>query len=153
LLPVTLAFVPAFMVQSGGQRYCLDASRVADACLLEMNDDEEQAHSSSTYRWHDEELPLLSLRGLLGQPPVMSNAGKAQHLVVARCDEGPASGTAERAGRTVAIIVDGWEGYRKVLVRGLGRHASRWRGIGGAIELDDGAAALLLDLPGLLDQT
>jgi chemotaxis protein histidine kinase CheA len=51
----------------------------------------------------------------------------------------------------VGVLVDGWEGYSEVLVRTLGRHASRWRGISGASELPDGSIALVLDLPRLLE--
>jgi chemotaxis protein histidine kinase CheA len=36
------------------------------------------------------------------------------------------------------------------LVRSLGRHATRWRGVSGAFEQRDGTVALLLDLPRLL---
>jgi chemotaxis protein histidine kinase CheA len=55
--------------------------------------------------------------------------------------------------KRVAVAVDGWDGHHEVLVRGLGRHAARWRGIGGAAELRDGKVALVLDLPRLLEMT
>jgi two-component system chemotaxis sensor kinase CheA len=61
----------------------------------------------------------------------------------------------EGAGKDVtgrlAVVVDGVEGERQALVRGLGRHATRWRGVGGATELEDGTVALVLDLPRLLE--
>jgi hypothetical protein len=91
---------------------------------------------------------------LLGQATQAAPTGQVFQLVVARFAAGPkiSAGDEERAKRTVAIVVEGWDGYQKVLVRGLGRHASRWHGIGGATELQDGTVALLLDLPRLLDQ-
>ena len=49
-----------------------------------------------------------------------------------------------------AVAVDDLEGYRETLVRGLGRHATRWRGVTGATEMSDGTVALALDLPSLL---
>jgi chemotaxis protein histidine kinase CheA len=55
-----------------------------------------------------------------------------------------------RAGR-VAVGVEDFEGREEVLVRWLGRHATRWRGVSGAAELADGTVALLLDLPRLLE--
>ncbi|HEY9286286.1 MAG TPA: hypothetical protein VIP46_22735, partial [Pyrinomonadaceae bacterium] len=51
----------------------------------------------------------------------------------------------------VAVAVDRIAGRRDALVRGLGRHATRWRGVGGAIDLRDGAVALLLDLASLVE--
>jgi two-component system chemotaxis sensor kinase CheA len=62
-------------------------------------------------------------------------------------DEG---GREDMTGR-LAVAVDGVEGETQALVRGLGRHATRWRGVGGATELEDGAVALVLDLPRLLE--
>ncbi|MEA2172567.1 MAG: two-component system, chemotaxis family, sensor kinase CheA [Blastocatellia bacterium] len=153
LLPTTLALVHSFVVQSVGQRYCLDASHIADARLLNMND-VEQAHAAQVYRWRGARLPLIPLQSLLGQSPQSTLAeGQPLQLVVAHFSSGPKINCDDerREKRTVAIMVDGWDGYQKVLVRGLGRHSSRWHGIGGATELNDGTVALLLDLPRLLD--
>lgn len=51
----------------------------------------------------------------------------------------------------VAVAVDEVAGRRDALVRSLGRHATRWRGTSGAIDLRDGTTALMLDLPRLLE--
>jgi chemotaxis protein histidine kinase CheA len=118
-----------------------------------MND-VERARDAQEYRWQGARLPLIPLESLLGQSP-QSTLGEGQplQLVVAHFSPGPKinGDDEQREKRTVAIIVDGWDGYQKVLVRGLGRHSSRWHGIGGATELNDGTVALLLDLPRLLD--
>lgn len=60
-------------------------------------------------------------------------------------------GAVERSPRLIALEVDQLLGQREVLVRSLGRHATRWRGISGAIDLRDGTIALALDLPRLLE--
>ena len=64
--------------------------------------------------------------------------------------EGEAGSEGGEAGR-LAVVVDEVEGQAQALVRGLGRHATRWRGVGGATELSDGTVALVLDLPRLLE--
>ncbi len=53
--------------------------------------------------------------------------------------------------RQAALAVDAFSERTEALVRGLGRHAARWRGISGATELGDGTVALMLDLPHLLE--
>ena len=53
----------------------------------------------------------------------------------------------------VALAVNSIEGEHQALVRSLGRHAARWRGVAGATELRDGTVALVLDLPQLLEAT
>jgi two-component system, chemotaxis family, sensor kinase CheA len=60
-------------------------------------------------------------------------------------------GAREDVTGQLAVVVDGVEGETQALVRGLGRHATRWRGVGGATELEDGTVALVLDLPRLLE--
>jgi two-component system chemotaxis sensor kinase CheA len=153
LLPTTLALVHSFVVHSAGQRYCLDASHIADASLALMND-VEQAGDVFKYRWRGASLPLLHLHSLLDQSTRTGPATQPAQLVIAHFAVGPKISEDDelRETRTVAIAVDGWDGYQKVLVRGLGRHSSRWHGIGGATELNDGTVALLLDLPRLLDR-
>lgn len=153
LLPTRLVLIPSFVVRSAGHPYCLDASQVADACLI--NEDEiEKRGDALIYHWRGRAVRLARLRGLLDQPAEVAPASQPLHIVVAHVPAGAqiVSGDEQRAELTIAISVDGWEGYEKVLVRGLGRHAARWQGIGGAAELNDGTLALLLDLPRLLDR-
>jgi hypothetical protein len=69
---------------------------------------------------------------------------------VEKADE--SDGDAEGAA-LVVVAVDRVAGRRDALVRGLGRHATRWRGVGGAIDLRDGSVALLLDLVSLVEAT
>jgi hypothetical protein len=85
----------------------------------------------------------------LGQGGVEDGAGGRTRLAffVARGRAGDAGETGARA----AVSVDAHEGRSEVLVRGLGRHAKRWRGVAGATELSDGTVALVLDLPRLLE--
>lgn len=68
-------------------------------------------------------------------------------------DEKSAAESGERTeGATLVVVaVDGISGRRDALVRGLGRHTTRWRGVGGAIDLRDGGVALLLDLASLVE--
>jgi two-component system chemotaxis sensor kinase CheA len=65
-----------------------------------------------------------------------------------RADE---SGEGTEDAALVVVAVDRVAGRRDALVRGLGRHATRWRGVGGAIDLRDGGVALLLDLASLVE--
>ena len=97
--------------------------------------------------WRGRELPLVELRELLGleEQGAETNGVGSRAYVVARARQG--SGGEARA----AIAVDEVEGQSEVLVRGLGRHAKRWRAVGGAAELRDGTVALVLDLPRLLE--
>jgi two-component system, chemotaxis family, sensor kinase CheA len=155
LLPTTLALVPALVIQSGGFRYCVDASHITEAGFISA-EEIERVGQSYVMRWRGSVLPLFSMRQLLAQAPEEAN-GKRVHVLISHIagEDGVRAGAGgdEQEARRAAIMVDGWEGHREVLVRGLGRHASRWRGISGATELQDGTVALILDLPRLVERT
>jgi hypothetical protein len=74
-------------------------------------------------------------------------------VIVARRERTrPGEGQGEPEPEMFIIAVDKIEGEREALVRSLGRHATRWRGVSGAFAVREGTVALLLDLPGLLEQ-
>ncbi|MFL6257040.1 MAG: chemotaxis protein CheA [Pyrinomonadaceae bacterium] len=145
-LPTALALLPAHVVKSAGRRYCLGASHVVEAGQAEASDLINQG-ARRALRWRGRELPLVELRELLGLSAqgVETNGAVRRAYVVARSRQ-----DSEGEARA-AIAVDELEGQSEVLVRGLGRHAKRWRAVGGATELRDGTVALVLDLPRLLE--
>lgn len=145
-LPTALALLPAHVVKAAGRSYCLGSSHVVEAVRAEASE-VSSAGGRRTLRWHGRELPLVELGELLGlgAQEGETNGGSGRAYVVARARRG-----AEDEARA-AIAVDELEGQSEVLVRGLGRHAKRWRAVGGATELRDGTVALVLDLPRLLE--
>ncbi|MDT5295610.1 MAG: two-component system, chemotaxis family, sensor kinase CheA, partial [Acidobacteriota bacterium] len=147
-LPTTLALLPAHVVRSAGQRYCIGAGQVVEAGHADRACVNVEG-AQRTLRWRGVELPLVEMRELLGHPVPEEAGGEAARVafVVARGRRG-SEGEAE--GRA-AVAVDGVEGRSEVLVRGLGRHATRWRGVSGATQLRDGTVAIVLDLPRLLE--
>jgi two-component system chemotaxis sensor kinase CheA len=148
-LPTSLALLPAHVVKSAGRRYCLGASHVVEAVHAEASEVSSEG-ARQMLRWRGRELPLVELRELLGlgAQDVETNGAARRAYVVARARPS-AEGEAEPCA---AIAVDELEGQSEVLVRGLGRHAKRWRAVGGATELRDGTIALVLDLPRLLER-
>ncbi|MFN2456134.1 MAG: chemotaxis protein CheA [Pyrinomonadaceae bacterium] len=151
LLPTTLALVPSLVVRSGGYTYCVDARHIAEARDIAPHEI-ECSGTSRVIHWRDQVLPLVEMRKLLAQDDALETSDKAPeplHVIILREGQGDAEAGAQ--SKRVAVSVDGWDGNRDVLVRGLGRHASRWHGISGATQLRDGTIALMLDLPRLLE--
>lgn len=147
-LPTTLALLPAHVFEACGRRYCVGASQVAGAGHAEASE-VEGSGGERRLRWRGRELPLVGMCELLGRQDFWETppAGGRFAFFVAAGRNAPEGDEAARA----AVAVDGLEGESEVLVRGLGRHAKRWRGVAGATELRDGAVALVLDLPRLLE--
>jgi two-component system chemotaxis sensor kinase CheA len=146
-LPATLALLPALLIRSGGHVYCVAAAHLVESGRASR---EDVAGDGSRLRLEGRELPLVSARALLGQPPSQDEqgAGSGVEFVVVRARDGRGEGDEQRHA---AVVVDEVEGRAEVLVRGLGRHATRWRGVSGATELRDGRVALVLDLPRLVE--
>ncbi|HVF57590.1 MAG TPA: chemotaxis protein CheA [Pyrinomonadaceae bacterium] len=152
-LPTTLALVSSLVVRSAENLYCVDASHIVEAGYL--SPDEAVRADEQTVRWRGETIPFVQMRTLLGQRPAASDmAAEARvPVVISRtvARDGGDGDAHEVSGERVAVAVDGWDGHSEVLVRSLGRHATRWRGVSGATELSDGRVALMLDLPRLLE--
>ncbi|MDT7689215.1 MAG: two-component system, chemotaxis family, sensor kinase CheA [Acidobacteriota bacterium] len=147
-LPTTLALLPAHVFNSGGGRYCVAARQVIEWGEA-APEDIVQEGARRRLSWHGRELPLVEMRELLGRDAASSSSSSGERLAffLVRGRQGAEGNGEARA----AIVVDALEGQSEVLVRGLGRHAKRWRGVSGATELRDGSVALVLDLPRLLE--
>lgn len=148
-VPTTLALLPALLVRSCGRVYCVAASHLLEsgrASREDLNDD------GSRLRLDGHELPVVNARALLGQPPSQNSDGSDHgvEFVVVRTRGGRGEEDEDGHGRA-AVVVDALEGRAEVLVRGLGRHATSWRGVSGATELRDGTVALVIDLPRLVE--
>ncbi len=175
-LPLALALVPAMLVRAGAQTYALDANQIADAGRFATpapSGDEPRP----TAAWRGLQLRFARLDEMLKLPRgeaagAAGAAGGGAAFVVVRTTPEDAAGVgddgasvavageakggthedARAAGESfVLVAVDEVSGRRDALVRGLGRHATRWRGTSGAIDLRDGTVALMLDLPRLLE--
>ncbi|MEP6707143.1 MAG: ATP-binding protein [Pyrinomonadaceae bacterium] len=155
ILPATLALVTSVLVRAGMNMYCIDARHVVDMGVLET----KGMTAGEKIVWRDKDVPLVSLSELLGHMNGASDGieGAPMSFLVIRL---PSPGevavpgkrnTDQSANEHLSLAVNTIEGKHQALVRSLGRHAARWRGVAGATELRDGTVALVLDLAQLLE--
>ena len=148
VLPTTLALASAVIVNSAGYRYCIDEKHIAETGFVAPQDIERRGDVERV-RWRGTLLPLVRMRQLLAQPPRSDLNGESVPVIIsASVGREP---EAQGGGRPTALAVDAFGERTEALVRGLGRHAARWRGISGGTVLGDGTIALVLDLPHLLE--
>lgn len=154
LLPTTLALIPALVVRAGAHLYCVDERHVLGTFNVAPSD-AERVNGETVMRWRGTPLPLVGMHQLLGQDETPRAAEGRERLTVVVSHFARREGDKDdgQAATRAGVVVDEVEGQREVLVRSLGRHATRWRGVNGATELHDGTVALLLDLPRLLEMT
>lgn len=146
ILPTTLALTPALVFHSAGYLYCINEQLVAETGTITASDIDSSGETERV-QWRGTLVPFVRARQLLGQPFREDQNGTNVPVIIAR------SGTGTAAGETLSAVVavDAFGERTEALVRGLGRHAPRWRGISGATKLPDGTVALVLDLPRLLE--
>ncbi len=150
-MPTTLALVPSLVVRSAENRYCVDASHIVAAGYV-SREETEIIGEAQVVRWRGALIPLVHLRTLLAQPVLPTTGDERIPIIISHVAGRETDGeTGEGREESAAVAVDGWDGHSEVLVRSLGRHAPRWRGVSGATALRDGTVALMLDLPRLLE--
>jgi two-component system chemotaxis sensor kinase CheA len=146
-LPATFGLLRSTMVASGGHSFCLDSAHVAKIEVIAASQI-EKSEGKEVLRSETGVVPVVRLRGLLGQPDDETASTDLVHIITCAL---PAKGRPNDCQvRVVVLIVDKVVGSEEVLVRNLGRHSSRWPGISGATELRDGTVGLVLELPRLL---
>jgi two-component system chemotaxis sensor kinase CheA len=139
-LPTTLVMVSAFFVESGGEIFAIDVNQIAELALVEPAA-VVVGKIGPTIAWRDTSIPLFVLAHLVGaHGDVWERQGRLPCLV------------ARLGDRLAAIAVDRFITEREAVVKSLGRHAPRLRGVAGAVDVDAGRVALLIDLPALVGE-
>jgi two-component system chemotaxis sensor kinase CheA len=160
-LPTTLVMLSAFVVRAGEWRYAINVGQIIE--LLYIAPEEILGRDGKrSIAWRDSTIPLVELKYLLGL------GGARVFHPAAAPNENAANGGGERAQistagslrvpvfitraaeRTVAVAVESFEEQREIIVKSLGSLGNRIKGVVGAVDLEGGDVALVLDLPSLL---
>ena len=145
-LPISFGLLDSTVVISDSNYYCLESQAVVQWRELPPNRLEVDAGTLFT-KFEGENLPVFRLRSLLRQPA--KHQQTLLPLLVCQLKPRATQGN-QRIPRRLGLIVDQIEGPERILMRGLGSHGGRWRGIAGATELRNGVVGLVIDLPRLL---
>ena len=152
-LPTTLVMVSAFIIRSGGWPYAIDVGQIIE--LIYVGSDSVLGRDGRrSVEWRGEPVPLVELAYLLGlggarllsKPDRNSNGDGG----VAHSRSRVPAFITRAADRTVAIAVDQFDGQREIIVKSLGALGGRFKGVSGAVDLEGGEVALVVDLPNLL---
>ncbi|MCA9580530.1 MAG: chemotaxis protein CheA [Myxococcales bacterium] len=136
-LPITLAIIRALVVSVRDEVFTVPLTAVREA----LSYDPAMVHSvdgRSVISLRGVTLPLCFLGDLFdlaGEP------SPRQFVVVV-----------EAGTRSLGIVVDGLSGQKDVVIKAFGESLSRIRGFAGASDLGSGGVALVLDIPGLVEE-
>ncbi len=130
-LPLSVAIINLLLVECEGHRFGIPFTRLVRAeeiARTEIGSRGRQAVATIA----GEEVPLLSLRKILGLPPVAP--GKSVSVVVT-----------EARRRRVALVVDRLVGQRQAFVKTLAFPLNHLPGVSGATILGDGSVIFIID--------
>jgi two-component system, chemotaxis family, sensor kinase CheA len=167
-VPTTLVMISAFIVRASEWRYAINVGQIVEL-LYVKRDDILGPDGRRSIEWRGSTIPLVELKYLLGlggarvfaQP--VSSTGALIGRGLSNFQRAAGAGESQpdhmhrvpvfitRAGdRNVAVAVEQFEEQREIIVKSLGSLARKIKGIIGAVDLEGGDVALVLDLPSLL---
>jgi two-component system chemotaxis sensor kinase CheA len=139
-IPLTLAIVPALIVEASGDRYAIPQLAVVELVRVQANSEHRIEHIKNTpvLRLRNKLLPLVHLSKLLGLNDAPDMSGKTGFIVVTQI-----------GGLNFGIVVDGVFHTEEIVVKPM---ASRLRHINmfsGTTILGDGSVILIIDPNGV----
>lgn len=135
-LPLTLAIIDGFLIESAGRNYVLPLDAVVE-CLQYP----AQAQQHGYLNLRGEVLPLLHLERALGSRADLAADGESQRRNVV---------VVSASGQRVGLVVERLLGEYQTVIKPLGSLFMHLRGIGGSTILGNGRVALILDVPALV---
>jgi len=163
-IPLTLAIIPALIVNSGGDRYAIPQVSLLELVRLEGGQARsgiEMIHGAPVYRLRGSLLPLVYLNReleiedeLVG--PASNGEGEvaeAEEAVVGAASNGQVEVinivVLQADERQFGLIVDGINDTEEIVVKPLGKQIKGISAFAGATIMGDGRVALILDILGL----
>ncbi|MBP6633015.1 MAG: chemotaxis protein CheA [Kofleriaceae bacterium] len=133
-IPLTLAILPALVVEAGAQRYAIPQAALRELVKIGGDRPLERVHDALVFRLRERLIPVVELAPALGGP-----AASAPGLLL----------IVESDGVLFGLAVDGYHNTEEIVVKPLDRHARTLGSYGGATILGDGKVALILDVRAL----
>ena len=137
-LPLTLAILDGQLVRVGEETYIISLLSIVETILINANQLNNIAGKFDVFQVRGEYIPVVWLKELL-QNDVKSVSDQDGLLVIVEAD-----------GRRVGIFVDELLDQQQVVIKSLEDNYRQIDGVSGATILGDGTVALILDIPGLL---
>lgn len=136
-LPLTLAIIDGFLIGVGSAVYVVPLDMVVEC--IELPRIQSSGEESDYLSLRGELLPFVRLRELFDMNDVPPS--RRQNVVVVKY-----------AGKQIGLIVDQLLGEFQTVIKPLGKLFSHLRGVSGFTILGGGEVALVLDVPGVVQQ-
>jgi two-component system chemotaxis sensor kinase CheA len=142
-IPLTLAIIPALVVNCDTERYAIPQNSVIELVRLKADQARagiEKLHGVPVYRLRGNLLPLVYLREQL-------------QLAALRADETVCIVVLAARDRMFGLVVDGVHNTEEIVVKPLARQLKSIPTFAGATIMGDGKVALILDVVGIAQRS
>jgi two-component system chemotaxis sensor kinase CheA len=135
-LPLTLAIIDGFLIQSGDTKYIIPLEMIQE-CIELSQDYKEQMRGNEFINLRDTILPLLDVRDFLSEA---ESKTQRENIVVVKY-----------GNYSMGLQVDELFGEFQTVIKPLGRVFENVPGISGGTILGSGEIALIFDIPKLME--
>ena len=139
-IPLTLAAVQALLFNVDGQTYAVSLNEISE--IVRLDPENILGPNKDALRLKDEVLPLFSLRDLTSPEKV--------GVETIPTGDNPVTLIVETSGQRGAVEIDALVGQKEIVIKSLGSHLRRVRGVSGATIMGDGSVIPILNLGELL---
>lgn len=137
-LPLTLAIIEGLLVNVAGRQFVLPLEHVEECCEIELKDFEKK-RGRNVIPFREELLPFVRMDKILRLSEKECPSGQ---LVIAQI-----------GNFRVGLVVDAVVRRVQTVIKPLGKIYRNAEGFSGATIMGDGKVALIVDIPGLVEQT
>ncbi len=138
--PLTLAIVPAILVECGVETYAIPLSNVVETIKV-THGDIKSVDFNDVIQLRESVIPLLHLDEVF-DIKITGNGNGRIPIVVSDFND-----------KNIGIVVDKLLGKREIVIKALSQNYQEVRGISGATILGNGKIALILDVPTLIERS
>lgn len=136
-LPLSLAIIPALMVEAEGEVYAIPMNAVDESAKV-RDEDIHIINNKEVVRFRERVLPVVRLNEFFG---LDRGEQKRLYLVVLN-----------RAEKRMALAVDRLRGRQEIVIKPLDDMFCKSKGVAGASILGDGRIALIVDVTSFYDK-
>ena len=135
-LPLTLAIIDGFLVQSAGEQFVLPLTTVRE-CVKLTSKDQEQFHGRRIINLRNETVPYIRLRDIFG---LSGQESQQEHVVITELDR-----------KRIGMVVDQVIGQSQVVIKSLGVVFENVAEFSGATILGNGKVVPILDVARIIE--
>ncbi len=142
-IPLTLAIVPALVVEGGGETFAIHQKNLVELVLLEEKDFSriEMLHGREFFRLRGDIIPIIRLNQVLGFKNEEVKEDPVLNIIVLKAE-----------GKTYGLIVDEILDTQEIVVKPLDRILKNIKYYAGSTIMGDGRVALIIDAFGFYNQ-